>query len=621
MNIRYWLALFPLACSTVAAADPLPFAPTAKPTGLVAAAFGKPLVRGVKLPSRARGDAFGLTMTDRPAQARLVPPYVDTEPLAVPDTLEVVFYARSRPVRIRIVVSAGEKSFIQSWDATLKALFAVFDRDRDGYLNRYELEQIFSMDAFSVLFNGGFYSRIGSGPPALEVLDRDGDNRISFAEFARYYRPVVADLVKARALNGALGDQDNLTKQLFARLDANNDGNLSKAELLSAERILLALDADEDECVSMQELLANTNNAQSTRVAVANGGMAGRPTPPPQTQQEVAVFTSGIPGSTVQQIIKRYDKNGDYELTAEEVGFDPATFARLDRNGDKKLSATELDAWRNGPPDIVVDMAFNGYSPGKVSARPTLATWPVGIELRQTEPTRLVLRIGTQTTEFSVFSPPKAVRQQQIDTFTRSIFPPGKDVVDERELVGPQNQFVRVIFDAADFNADGKLTRAEFEQYFALQKTAAEAAVAVSYVVRTPNLFQMLDENGDGKLGVRELRTAWDRMIVLEPAGSQSVTKSIMQPSVNFRLSSSAYAGFDQSLYNARGTAQQGPANSQGPIWFTKMDRNGDGDVSRAEFLGTDEDFAKLDTNKDGLISLAEAKEYEKLARPGKGKK
>jgi hypothetical protein len=39
------------------------------------------------------------------------------------------------------------------------------------------------------------------------------------------------------------------------------------------------------------------------------------------------------------------------------------------------------------------------------------------------------------------------------------------------------------------------------------------------------------------------------------------------------------------------------------------MDRNGDGFVSRAEFLGSAKEFARLDRNGDGLISPEEAEE------------
>jgi len=37
------------------------------------------------------------------------------------------------------------------------------------------------------------------------------------------------------------------------------------------------------------------------------------------------------------------------------------------------------------------------------------------------------------------------------------------------------------------------------------------------------------------------------------------------------------------------------------------MDKNGDGDITLREFLGTKEKFQELDTNKDGFIELKEA--------------
>ena len=43
------------------------------------------------------------------------------------------------------------------------------------------------------------------------------------------------------------------------------------------------------------------------------------------------------------------------------------------------------------------------------------------------------------------------------------------------------------------------------------------------------------------------------------------------------------------------------------PEWFTKMDRNGDGEVSLHEFVGPIELFRKLDRDGDGLIGAAEA--------------
>jgi hypothetical protein len=75
-------------------------------------------------------------------------------------------------------------------------------------------------------------------------------------------------------------------------------------------------------------------------------------------------------------------------------------------------------------------------------------------------------------------------------------------------------------------------------------------------------------------------------------------------------------------LASAPAVPNQGPAmdsrpspSTRGPLWFRKMDRNGDGVVTRREFLGSREDFQRIDTNGDGMITPEEAERADALLR------
>lgn len=55
--------------------------------------------------------------------------------------------------------------------------------------------------------------------------------------------------------------------------------------------------------------------------------------------------------------------------------------------------------------------------------------------------------------------------------------------------------------------------------------------------------------------------------------------------------------------------------DNNAPEWIRKMDVNGDGFVSRAEFLGTPAQFERIDADDDGLISPEEAIRHDEAMR------
>lgn len=575
----------------------------------------------------------------------LISPCAAQERGATANSQDYVFLGEARPVLLRLHIRVDGQPVEKAWATTLDYLFNHLDVNSDGVLSREEAGRA---PAASQLLGGGpsrGFGRLGQVParPRLDALDADQDGNVTRAELAAYYRKngyapfrIQFDAGRGDPIAGAaaafLGGQrpepsvDEVGKAIFNLLDTDRDGKLTAAELAETPAALLRMDEDDDEIVTTRELAPNTRPVGNLYQI---GGMMGR-SQPPETDARASLLVpvsppGVVPTELAARLRERYgskeNKTDAKTLSRQDLGVDEATFTRLDANRDAVLDGPELGGFVKRTPDLELIVRLGKAEAGAARVETVASATPAsalagklqvknGLALLDLGVTRLDIRAGEEArSSLTNFFLPK----QNTPSFKQADTD-GNGHLDESEITS--NRRLRVSFKELDRDGDGKVTEKELTAHFTHERTLRERATGGCATLiladQSRGLFDLLDANRDGRLSVRELRQGPSLLSQLDAARKGYLT----QADIPHRYQLTARRGPGNAggnpaalidLYLSGGQTAPKEATTAGPLWFRKMDRNRDGDVSRKEFLFSPEAFRKLDANGDGLLSAAEA--------------
>lgn len=149
---------------------------------------------------------------------------------------------------------------------------------------------------------------------------------------------------------------------------------------------------------------------------------------------------------------------------------------------------------------------------------------------------------------------------------------------------------------------------------FSALQNAASDQVSFGAVLDGYPLLPEIDPNDDGRLTIREMRELVGTLRRLDRNTDGRITAAEARPPVRVCIGLGPVVHGELAGIRSVDRKPSEPA-LEGPEWFVRMDRNRDGDLTRAEFPGTDEQFATLDADSDELINAEEALEFDRKAR------
>ena len=502
----------------------------------------------------------------------------------------VVLLGPNGPVLMNVRLETGSQTIRQVRDSFCESLFKRLDADKSGKLEAAE-------QAYLPMFR-----RAGGGAvAAAQAFAVDGS--LTEEGLKKYIDNQLGPLFSVE-MEAPRADQ---TVRLVDALDADGDGVLSVTEVLSAGKALSRYDLDDDESLSVAELQPFPQSVrQAQREKAVEEGRGSR------------VFLLEEPATieaAISELKKLYALKAGLEV--DRCGLTPGA-GTFDENKDGQLDFDELKRWMTEGPaefEILATWRDRGLPPVLQMTTPRSPRIVTGktVSRRQWD-ARLdgvPIQLGVNDNRYNAGD---AVR-----LFATKAIQGDRDkngYLDEAEFasLGTSSPF-----SAVDLNHDGMVKTEEIREYFAETSRLSQCRVVMTFGDKVLSLFQLMDDDRSNRLSPREMMTLKERVEPLDRNGNGQFDAGDFVSDYKLTISFAKAEGVDftpsAAMQTMSSTGGVRRTIRSGPLWYQRMDRNRDGDISWREFLGPRAKFNEVDTNRDGLISKDEAEAADAAAK------
>lgn len=507
------------------------------------------------------------------------------------ETRDVILMLREGPLHLRVHIALGGKPLPDVRDAYVDRLVKTFDANKDGKLSRAETARSPLLRKTQRPAAEKFLASLGAAQTQTrrdiaQKVERVGGETIVYRE------------------DKASSDNDS---ELFNFLDEDMSGELDRKELLATAKRVLEKDIDGDGIVSFEELLPAPEPEAEPANAIPQLRQPTRPTAGRSTMLRDTRETR-----LAQKLIQKYDRNRDRRLNQRELRWTAERVSFLDTNQDEQLDAEELAFIDKTPVDLEL----------AIDLEPADSALPA-VQVLQLDGKRIE---STNRPDFAKIEFHGAVvtfARRHIDPYASAL---ENAMIEFNNMDGDANgylekteteqriRFARGLFETIDFDGDKKIFGEEMEEYIRVRSEPAATSCRVNIYDTGHGFFMALDGNGDGRIGVRERRESARALDLMDRDGRPGI--SAREPVRHFHVEfvRGSYLLFGSMNESAEETPAFQRRSESGPIWFRRMDRNGDGDLEWGEFLGPRDIFHQLDADHDSLIDPIEAAAAAKLS-------